>query len=74
MVVSQADAVLHAQYPDVVQLTLGSHQLEGKVVSLKKPLAILDFAAGKEAMDTGEDRQHCEVSRCVCCPKSICVL
>lgn len=29
---------------DVVQLTFGHHQMEGKVVGLKKPLAILDSA------------------------------
>lgn len=52
--------VWRAQSPDIVQLTLGSHQLEGKVVPLKKPLALLDFGSRDGAADrTG---QHCEVN------------
>ncbi len=49
------------QNPDIVQLTLGSHQLEGKIISLKKPLAILDFAASGDSMDTGDEQRRCEV-------------
>lgn len=49
------------QSPDVVQLTLGSHQLEGKAVPLKKPLALLDFSGG--GSETDGMGQRCEVRR-----------
>lgn len=45
---------------DVVHLTLGSHQLEGKLVPLKKPLALLDFTADNS--DTDDIAQRCEAS------------
>lgn len=38
--------VQSSQNPDVVQLTIGYHLLEGKRVPLKKPLAILDQDEG----------------------------
>lgn len=51
--------IMRAQSTDIVQLTLGSHQLEGKVVPLTKPLALLDFAGGSG--DTDGTGQRCEV-------------
>jgi hypothetical protein len=45
---------------DVVHLTLGSHQLEGKLVPLKKPLALLNFTA--DDSDTDGTAQRCEAS------------
>ena len=48
------------QNPDVVQLTLGSHQLEGKAVPFKKPLALLDFGGGGGAA-ADADTRRCEV-------------
>lgn len=48
-----------ANNPEIVQLTLGSHQLEGKVVPLKKPLALLDFGSRDGAADG--TRRHCEI-------------
>jgi hypothetical protein len=48
------------QSSDVVHLTLGSHQLEGKLVPLKKPLAILDFTAETSKLDGME--QCCQAS------------
>lgn len=43
-----------------MHLTLGSHQLEGKLVPLKKPLALLDFTADNS--DTDGTAQRCEAS------------
>lgn len=41
-------AALSSQKPGVIQLTIGYHQLEGKKVPLKKPVAILDKVAGSD--------------------------
>lgn len=41
-VVDLGNLTLSPENEDVVQLTFGHHQMEGKVVSLKKPLAVLD--------------------------------
>mmetsp|Transcript_1336 Transcript_1336/g.3994 ORF Transcript_1336/g.3994 Transcript_1336/m.3994 type:complete len:120 (+) Transcript_1336:311-670(+) len=44
---------------NVVRLTFGQHQLEGKLVTLKSPLAILDAPIGSKS---GADPLHTVVS------------
>ena len=51
-----------------MHLTLGSHQVEGKLVPLKKPLALLDFKA--DDSDKDGMAQLCEASGLAAMPGS----
>lgn len=46
------------QNPEVIQLTVGYHQLEGKKVGLKKPFAILQQATDEDT-EAGKKYQVC---------------
>ena len=46
-----------AQRMDFVELTIGYHQLEGKIVTLKKPVAMLEKRQ-PDNMETEDDNQH----------------
>lgn len=51
--------ICEVQDVNVVRLTFGQHQLEGKLVTLKSPLAILDAPIGSKS---GADPLHTVVS------------
>jgi hypothetical protein len=44
------------QHPDVVKITIGYHEIEGKRIALKRPLAILERRPSAEAAATTDEQ------------------